>query len=164
MDEAFDAYNAERLRAADTLLLGRATFEGFRSFWRSVAEDRTARPVLREISRRDSEIEKVVVSGSLSPAQTKPWRAITRILRRSEAHRQIARLKRRNGGEILVFGSRTLWNDVLAHTLVDEVHLVGGGMPIFDGKPPVALRLGSTRTWDVSGKVLVRYEVSERRA
>ncbi len=25
VDEAFDAYNAERLRAADTLLLGRTT-------------------------------------------------------------------------------------------------------------------------------------------
>ena len=37
MDTAFDAYNAERLRAADTLLLGRATFEGFKSFWPSVA-------------------------------------------------------------------------------------------------------------------------------
>ena len=29
MDEAFDTYNAERLRAADTLLLGRTTYEGF---------------------------------------------------------------------------------------------------------------------------------------
>src|SRR5213080_4617094 len=86
MDTAFDAYNAERLRAADTLLLGRATLEGFKSFWPSVAQDPTARPVLREISRRDDEIEKVVVSDSLSPEQTKPWHANTRILRRPEAH------------------------------------------------------------------------------
>jgi hypothetical protein len=28
LDEAFDAYNAERLRAADTLLPGRTTYEG----------------------------------------------------------------------------------------------------------------------------------------
>jgi hypothetical protein len=32
MDESFDAYNAERLRAADTLLLGRVTDEGFKGF------------------------------------------------------------------------------------------------------------------------------------
>lgn len=32
LDEAFDAYNVERLRAADTLLLGRTTYEGFRDF------------------------------------------------------------------------------------------------------------------------------------
>ena len=30
MDQAFDAYNAERLRAADTLLLGRTTYDGFK--------------------------------------------------------------------------------------------------------------------------------------
>jgi dihydrofolate reductase len=28
MDQAFDAYNAERLHAADTLLLGRTTYDG----------------------------------------------------------------------------------------------------------------------------------------
>ncbi len=35
MDEAFDAYNAERLRAAETLLLGRNTYNGFKGFWPS---------------------------------------------------------------------------------------------------------------------------------
>jgi hypothetical protein len=39
MDEAFDGYNAERLRAADTLLLGRVSYDGFREFWPSVADD-----------------------------------------------------------------------------------------------------------------------------
>jgi dihydrofolate reductase len=107
MDEAFNAYNAERLRAADTLLLGRPTFEGFKSFWPSVAEDPKVRPVLREISRRDNKIEKVVVSDSLPPEHTAPWQASTRILRRSEANPEIAEMKRRTGGEILVFGSRT---------------------------------------------------------
>jgi hypothetical protein len=30
-DEGFDDYNAERLWAADTLLLGRTSFDGFKS-------------------------------------------------------------------------------------------------------------------------------------
>ncbi len=29
-DDGFSAYNAERLRTADTLMLGRRSFEGFR--------------------------------------------------------------------------------------------------------------------------------------
>jgi len=106
-DESFDAYNAERLRAADTLLLGRKSFEGFKSYWPPVAADPTARPLQREISRLNSAIEKVVVSDSLTPAETAPWQN-TRILRRAEAHARIEELKMGPGREILVFGSRTL--------------------------------------------------------
>jgi hypothetical protein len=51
MDESFDAYNAQRLHAADTLLLGPTTYDGFRGFWPSVADDLDATPIQREISR-----------------------------------------------------------------------------------------------------------------
>jgi len=33
MDQGFDAYNVERLREADTLLLGRNSYELFKGFW-----------------------------------------------------------------------------------------------------------------------------------
>jgi hypothetical protein len=47
MDDAFDSYNVERLRAADTLLLGRNSFEGFKGFWPSVADDPSFSPANR---------------------------------------------------------------------------------------------------------------------
>jgi hypothetical protein len=67
---------------------------------------------------------------------------------------------------------------------VDELHLmvgpvvVGGGTPLFDGQPAIAsahrpdrpvdsrqsLRLVDTRTWEDSGNVLVRYQVSRQTA
>ncbi len=168
MDEAFDAYNAERLRAADTLLLGRNTYDGFKGFWPSVADDPKFTPTHWEISRLDNAIDKVVISDSLTREQTEPWQNNTRIINRADANAQIAELKRQTGKDILIFGSRTLWNNLLAHSLVDELHLMvgsvilGAGTPIFDRQPPVSLRLIETRTWDGSNNVLVRYEVRHK--
>ena len=165
MDESFDGYNAERLRAADTLLLGRTSYDGFKGYWPSVADDPNATPITREISRLNNVINKVVISDSLTPEQTVPWQNNTRIISRADAHKQIAELKRQTGKDILVFGSRILWNDLLANDLVDELHLMiapvvlGAGTPVFDGQPPVSLRLIDTRIWDGSGNVLVQYEV-----
>jgi dihydrofolate reductase len=64
-----------------------------------------------------------------------------------------------------MFGSRTLWNDLLAHGLVDELHLMigavvlGAGTPAFEGQPPVWLRRVEVRGLEGSDNVLVRYEV-----
>src|ERR671910_895198 len=104
MDGAFDAYNVARLRAADTLLLGRTTFDGFKGFWPSVADDPSATPIQREISRLNNAIDKVVISDSLTSEETAPWHN-TRIIRRADAHEQIAELKGQPGKDILVFGS-----------------------------------------------------------
>ena len=64
MDEAFDSYNAERLRAADTFLFGQKTYDMFSSFWPSVAEDPKASTTNREISRLMNAMNKLVISNS----------------------------------------------------------------------------------------------------
>ena len=161
-DVGFDEYNAERLRAASTLLLGRKSFELFKSYWPPIAGNPDAPPVEREISRLNNAIDKVVVSDTLRPEQTAPWDNTT-IVRHADAHRRVADLKGEPGGDILVFGSHTLWNDLLSAGLVDELHLMigagvlGDGTPIFDGKPASSLRLVGTRTWHGSSLLLAQY-------
>jgi dihydrofolate reductase len=163
MDHSFDAYNRERLEAAETLLLGRATFEMFQGFWPAVADNPEASEDNRAISRRDNEIDKIVVSDSLTDDGLTAWKDTTRVVGRAEAHQAIAELKAGDGGDILVFGSHVLWNDLLAAGLVDEVHLMVGPAALGDGTPafsaPATLRRLDTRTWDGSDNVLIRYAV-----
>ncbi len=164
-DESFDAYNAARLHTADTLLYGRTMYDQSRGYWPTLADNPTAPPVEQEVSRLINTIDKVVISNSLTPEETKPWHNSTRIIKRANAHEQIANLKSQVGKDILMFGSRTLWNDLLTHGLVDEIHLliapvvISSGTPIFDGKPRASFRLMNAQTWQGSGIVLAQYEV-----
>jgi dihydrofolate reductase len=165
-DAGFSDYNAERLRAADTLLLGRTSYEGFRSYWPRVAEDMSQPAVEREISRLNAAIEKVVISDRLRPDQIKGW-GPTRVVRRAHAHAHVGSLKGGPGRDILIFGSHIVWNDLLAAGLVDELHLmigpgvVGEGVRAFEVRPPRSLRLLDTRTFDGSSLHLVQYAVED---
>lgn len=171
MDASFSGYNVERLRAADTLLLGGTTYRGLVSYWPGVADDPSQPDVEREISSRDNAIEKVVVSDSLTEEETGAWRETTEIVRRADAHRRVAELKDRDGGDILMFASTVLWNDLLVAGLVDELHLmigagaVGSGVPAFR-QPfggysfPGALSVMDVRKLDGSDNILVQYAVS----
>lgn len=163
-DYGFDLYNAERLRAATTLLLGRSSFEGFRSYWPEVVNDERADETNREISRLDNAIDKVVISDSLRADETAPWTDSTRIIKRADAYEQIAALKQEEGGDILVFASHKMWNDLLVNGLVDEVHLMvgarflGTGVPVFEDQPPVDMQLiAPPQTWEGSNLVLLKY-------
>ncbi|MDQ4035842.1 MAG: dihydrofolate reductase family protein [Chloroflexota bacterium] len=164
-DVPFDDYNAERLRAADTLLLGRRSFEGFKGYWPPIADQPDANPVEREISRLDNAIDKVVVSDSLTEDDLAPW-TNTRIVRRADAHDAIAELKQGGGRDILMFGSHVLWNDLLKAGLVDELHFMigsaflGDGVPVFTG-PRTGLRLLDARVLDGSQLFLVRYAATD---
>jgi dihydrofolate reductase len=160
-DTPFSDYNAERLRAADTLLLGRRSFEGFRDYWPSIADNTDQPPIEREISRLNNAIDKVVVSDTLTDADLAPW-TDTRIVVRADAHDAIAELKQGPGREILMFASHVLWNDLLQAGLVDELHLMigsaflGDGVPVFSG-PRTGLRLLDARVLDDSQLILARY-------
>jgi dihydrofolate reductase len=166
MDHAFDEHNAERMRSAGRILFGATTYRGMSGFWPTVVGNPELTPGSSYIAQRYADgIPVSVVSDSLTEADTGAWRDQTTIVRRADAHDHVARLREQDGDDVLVFGSRTLWGDLLAHGLVDELHLmmapavVAGDHRAFADVPAAGVRLLGVRRWNGSDNVLLSYTV-----
>jgi dihydrofolate reductase len=100
---------------------------------------------------------KYVVSTTL---QKSDWNNC-QILR--DVAKDVAALKKGDGGDILVYGSATVAKALLHHGLVDELHLllypvtVGGGVRLFDdGREMNNFELKHSKVMD-NGVILLEY-------
>ncbi len=98
------------VREAESLLIGRVTYESFADAWPKREG---------EFADKMNAMPKHVVSTTLRDPE---WTNTTVIDR--DVAQQIGRLKQQDGGPILVAGSRTLVHTLLEHDLVDEVRLM----------------------------------------
>lgn len=165
MSEVFNEHNAELIRGARTLLYGATTYRQMVAHWPKVLDDPDASQAERSIAQRMAEGTPVVaVSDSLVDDDTGPWTQQTTIVRRDQAHQAVASLREQDG-DTVVFGSQTVWTDLFARDLVDELHimigpaLVAGDRPAFSGAPPTDLRLLGVRHHDDVGTVVLHYAV-----
>ncbi len=168
-DDHFDFYCAELLRAADTLILsGKTSYLDNKSYWTSVPNDPNATPIRQEFADLIQRIDKIVVSDKITREELAPWDN-TRIIKVADAPKEIAALKQTRGRDIVILMSRILWNSLLPHDLIDELHLTtfpiiaGEGVPIFVGRPQVSLKLIHTRTWQGSGNMLACYALNRKK-
>jgi len=166
-DSAFEAYNIERISAADTVLLGRTSYDEFAGFWPPLAGDPEASPGAREFARIYNGLEKVVVAHHKTPADlTGIWKDSTRIIN-DDAHRHVAELLSGAGKDVVMWASRTLWIDLVRHGIDAELHLVvgnglvGAGVPMFGGADGIELTgLGAPRRLPESESILLTYAVT----
>jgi dihydrofolate reductase len=116
---------------ADTMLIGRVTYESFAGAFAGLPDDD---PVGGPMNRP----EKVVVSRTLSELT---WRN-SRLLPPGDVAARVAELKAAPGGPIAVIGSTTLVRTLLAAGLVDRLSLfvhplvVGSGTRLFAADGP----------------------------
>ncbi len=147
LGEEMTAFGLAQLRAADTLLLGRVTYEAFASHWPWADEDEG------EFGRLMNDMDKVVVSRTLRDDDI-AWEN-TRVAR-GDLTEEVTALKRTPGRDIAVSGSVELVGSLMALGLLDrlqlEVHPVvlgpAGGRAIFDGYDTTGLRLVDTTVLD----------------
>jgi dihydrofolate reductase len=122
-----DRFKLDELLAADALLLGRRTYEGFAAAWPSIEDE-------QGFAEKMNSMPKLVVS---STVEAGAWNNTT-ILQGAVAE-EVEAAKGRFDGDLLVAGSAQLVQTLMDAELVDELRLMvyptilGSGKKLFDG-------------------------------
>jgi dihydrofolate reductase len=135
-----DAFKFDELKTADAQLLGRVTYEGFAKAWPTMEGT-------GEFGEKMNSMPKFVVSSTL---EDPTWNNTTVL--GADWPSEVAALKERYEGDILVAGSAQLVQGLLEHDLVDELHLMvfpvmlGAGKKLFaDAESTKAFGLAETK-------------------
>lgn len=152
-DEEASKFAHEQLFAADALLLGRGTYEGFAKAWPSRKG---------EFADRINRMAKYVVSSTLEAPLG--WTNSTLI--KGDVVEAVSRLKQQPGQDILIYGTGRLANTLLQHGLIDEHRswvipvIWGQGRRIFDGMGATTFELVSAKTLP-SGAVILSHKLAQ---
>ncbi len=148
MSDEQGEYKLDEVMEAESLLLGRVTYEGFSRAWPSVEG---------EFGDKMNSMPKHVASTTL---RDPGWNAT---VLEGDVPQAVQALKEGDGGPILVAGSSTLVHTLLLNGLVDELRLmvfpvaIGGGLRVFpDGPDKISMRLADHLTFD-SGVIVLTY-------
>lgn len=147
-DDEHNAYARKLLFAADALLLGRATYEGFAQAWPQRSGD--------DYTDRINAMPKYVASRTLVETS---WNAA---VLGGDVAAEVAKLKAGGGGDLLKFGTGELDRTLLSEGLLDELHLwvipvlAGSGQSLIEGISPTHLTLIETTPFS-SGVVVHTY-------
>ena len=140
---------AEYLYSSDALVLGRLTYEGFAAAWPGMEES------TGDFGRKMNSMPKFVASRTLTSGE---WNAT---ILEGDLASAVAKLKEGDGGDLLIYGSGDVVDELTRHGLIDEYRLmvhpvvVGSGKKLFQGlTSTTGLKLADTITTDTGVAVL----------
>jgi dihydrofolate reductase len=157
-DQSFGRRQESFLDSIDTMLLGRKTYEMFSSYWPKVRSGED-----KEFADKLNALNKVVFSKTLdrAPWGDGEWEDATTV--KTDAAREVERLKQQPGKDLVIWGSLTLAQSLIHEGLIDEFQLIVCPVVLVEGRKlfddhvaPGEMHLLSTRSFD-RGAVLLSY-------
>jgi dihydrofolate reductase len=150
-NDEIQQYAYDQLFTMDTLIMGRATFEGFAEAWSS-------RAGADAFADRMNALPKYVASTTLKEPLT--WNST---LIKGDLATEVAKIKQQGGQDILMYGCGAVSRELIKHGLVDEIRLlvypvlVGSGERIYETIAQTKLKLLETKPFK-TGVVALHYQ------
>jgi dihydrofolate reductase len=144
---------------ADAALYGRVTYEMMQGYWPTAGDAPNASKHDKEHSKWYNDVTKIVLSTTLQEAGLQNTRVIS-----GHLSENIGPIKKKEGKNILIFGSPRASQSLLNEGLIDEFWLfvnpiiLGAGMPLFKNiTGTTKLKLVESKTF-ASGVIALHYE------
>ncbi len=160
VDDDLFSYPDTLTKNADTALYGRVTYQMMDAYWPTAADQADASAHDISHSRWYNQVEKIVVSETLTQAQVKNAKLIS-----TNLVEEVKKLKALKGKTIIMFGSPGTAQSLIAEKLIDDFWLfvnpilLGEGIPLFPNlKDRSKLELKWSKTFS-SGIVGLHYKL-----
>ncbi len=148
-------FSAESLKAENTLIFGRLTYQMMASFWPSPM----AFESFPDVAARMNKAEKIVFSKTLDSVDWKNTKLV-----KDDLIEEVKTIKASPGNNLTILGSGSIVTQLAEQGLIDEFQImiapvaIGAGTPLFKNiSQQLSLKLVNSRTFK-SGVVLHSYE------
>ncbi len=162
-DEELEKYAEGIVRTVGAPLYGRVTYQMMESYWPTVLKDKSASKHDMDHAQWLENVEKIVFSKTLKEVE---WNNTTLI--KDDIAKEVAKLKKQPGKDLVIFGSPTLAHTFMELGLIDEYRLtvnpivLGSGMPLFkSGSDTIKLKLLDTKTFK-TGIIGLHYQSEKK--
>lgn len=165
-DRELQNYHTELTKSSDTFLISRQMAEeGFNGHWKQVTEN--PNDARFEFARHVTDSQKIVFTKTLNKSISIPGGWDNTDIIEGNSVDFVTQLKKRKGGDMMVYGGATLVSSLINAGLVDEFHLlvnpmvIGTGLSFFSSISRLNLELIRSKSFDC-GVVLLHYELRKK--